>query len=212
MGAGWTGNGKPNAANDPTVKEFNLYDILGVLAPGAVVTVGVMIIFPETIPVLTKENLSAGELGFVVLISYVIGSLVAALGNFLEGWYWRFRGGWPTDRAHQSHGKILEARELECLQEKLRSHRLKTATKFSALVLFALFGRPVIDCRPISGAMAARVQPVAQLFRCEILKYRINSSAKPEPSSSTADFQESNDCFRANLNVSRTSCFLDLKW
>lgn len=124
MVAGSTGNGTPDAANDLTVKEFNLYDILGVLAPGAVVTVGLMTIFPETIPVLAKENLSAGELGFVVLISYVIGNLVAALGNFLERWYWWFRGGWPTDRAHQIGGKVLEVREIECLQEKLRSQRM----------------------------------------------------------------------------------------
>lgn len=117
-------NGKPDATNGLLVKEFNLYDILGVLAPGAVVTVGVMTIFPESIMVLAKENLSAGELGFVVLISYVIGNLVAALGNFLERWYWWFCGGWPTDRAHQIHGKILEVREIECLQEKLRSQRM----------------------------------------------------------------------------------------
>jgi hypothetical protein len=112
------------ASKGLTVKEFNLYDILGVLAPGAVVTVGLMTIFPDTLPVLAKENLSAGDLGFMVLLSYVIGNLVAALGNFLERGYWRFRGGWPTDRAHQRDGKILEAREIDCLQEKLRSQCL----------------------------------------------------------------------------------------
>ena len=106
------------------MKEFNLYDILGVLAPGAVVTVGVMTIFPDTIQVLAKDNLSAGDLGFVILISYVIGNLVAGLGNFLENGYWKLRGGWPNDRAHQSDGKILGAREIAALQEKLRNQRL----------------------------------------------------------------------------------------
>jgi len=111
------------------MKEFNLYDILGVLAPGAVVTVGVMTIFPDTIPVLAKDNLSAGDLGFVVLISYVIGNLVAGLGNFLENGYWKLRGGWPNNRAHQSDGKILAAREIAALQEKLRNQRMIGPTK-----------------------------------------------------------------------------------
>lgn len=106
------------------VKEFNLYDILGVLAPGVVVTIGLMTIFPETSPVLAKENFSVGELGFVILISYVIGNLVASLGNFLESGYWIFRGGWPIDRANQSDGKILEAREIKFLEEKLRSQHV----------------------------------------------------------------------------------------
>jgi hypothetical protein len=124
LAAGSLDNGKPGALNGLIVKDFNLYDILGVLAPGVVVTIGLMTIFPETSPVLAKENFSAGELGFVILISYVIGNLVAGLGNFLESGYWRFRGGWPTDRAHQSDGKILEAREIEALQEKLRNQRV----------------------------------------------------------------------------------------
>jgi len=106
------------------MKEFNLYDILGVLAPGMVVTVGLMTIFPEISPVLAKEGVSAGELGFVILISYVVGNLVAGLGNFLENGYWRLRGGWPTEQANRSNGKILEAREIESVQEKLRSQRV----------------------------------------------------------------------------------------
>lgn len=102
------------------MKEFNLYDILGVLAPGAVVTVGLTTIFPETSPILSKDSLSAGELGLFVLISYVIGNLVAGLGNFVEAAYWKLHGGWPTDRARRTNGKVLELREIEALQDKLR--------------------------------------------------------------------------------------------
>jgi hypothetical protein len=102
------------------MKDFTLYDVLGVLAPGTVVTVGVVTLYPETAVLLTQKDFSIGDFGLIVLISYVAGNLVAALGNLIEIPYWKMRGGNPTDRARKSSGNVLTSREQDAVQDKLR--------------------------------------------------------------------------------------------
>lgn len=106
------------------MKELSLYDILGVLAPGAVVTVGIITLFPEAAAVLANKNFTVGEFGIVLLVSYVVGNLVAGLGNFLERAYWRMRGGDPTDCAIKKDGMLIHPREHQALQEKLQAKQL----------------------------------------------------------------------------------------
>lgn len=103
------------------MKELSLYDMLGVLAPGAVVTVGVITLFPEAAAVLANRNFTVGEFGIVVLASYVIGNLVAGLGNFLEAAYWKIRGGNPTDCAIRPGNMLMHAREHQAVQDKLQA-------------------------------------------------------------------------------------------
>ena len=103
------------------MKDFTLYDVLGVLAPGTVVTVGVVTLYPETAALLTQKEFSVGDFGLIVLVSYVVGNLTAALGNFLETPYWKIRGGNPTERARKRRSAVLTAREQEAVQNKLRT-------------------------------------------------------------------------------------------
>ena len=103
------------------MKDLSLYDILGVLAPGTVLTVGVVVLFPGTTAIINNKDFSVGDFGLIVLVSYVMGNLVAALGNVLEHLYWRLRGGWPTERARHSKHQILQSRSRrEALQARLR--------------------------------------------------------------------------------------------
>lgn len=102
------------------MKPFNLYDILGVLAPGAVVTVGVMALFPEAAAILNNKDISLGDLGLVVLVSYVTGNLVAALGDILEGPYFAVFGGLPTQRVKKNGGSVIPKREFTSVETKLR--------------------------------------------------------------------------------------------
>lgn len=106
------------------MKELSLYDMLGVLAPGAVVTVGIVTLFPDAATVLANKSFTVGEFGIVLLASYVIGNLVAGLGNFLERAYWKLRGGSPTDRAIRSGCTLINAREREALEERLKASKL----------------------------------------------------------------------------------------
>jgi hypothetical protein len=106
------------------MKELSLYDILGVLAPGAVVTVGIITLFPQSAAVLANKSFTVGEFGIVLLASYIVGNLVAGLGNLLESAYWKLRGGNPTDRAIKSCCKLIHVREQHALQERLQSNKL----------------------------------------------------------------------------------------
>ena len=63
------------------MKQFSLYDIVGVLTPGAVVVVGALALHPSLSGLLTAKGLSTGEFGLVVLLSYVIGNIIAGLSN-----------------------------------------------------------------------------------------------------------------------------------
>ena len=102
------------------MKDISLYDILGVLAPGTVLTVGVVVLFPETAVIINNKDFSIGDLGLVVLVSYVMGNLVAAFGNVLEHLYWKVRGGWPTERARHAKHNILQSRTREALEVRMR--------------------------------------------------------------------------------------------
>ena len=66
------------------MKNFSLYDILGVLAPGSIMVVGIVALFPGVLGLVSHGEFTGGELGLVVLLSYAVGNLVAALGNLLE--------------------------------------------------------------------------------------------------------------------------------
>lgn len=109
------------------MKQFSLYDILGVLAPGAVLTIGIIALYPDTIKVIPNKEFSLGDLGFVVLISYVAGNLVAALGNLLERPYWRFTGGQHTDLVRLNQGQVIPPRQVVAVEQRLRRASILTA-------------------------------------------------------------------------------------
>ena len=103
------------------MKQFSLYDILGVLAPGVVLTIGVIALYPDAMKIIPEKEFSFGDLGVVVLISYIAGNLVAALGDFLEMPYWKLRGGQPTDLVRQNRGRVISARQISAVEQRLRT-------------------------------------------------------------------------------------------
>jgi hypothetical protein len=111
------------------MKQFDLYDILGVLAPGTVLMLGLLYFYPERMAVLGDKNLSVGEFGAIVLLSYVAGNLIAALGSILEKPFWKYRGGYPTTRARLNKGDIITKDEFASVEEKLREKGILTDPK-----------------------------------------------------------------------------------
>jgi hypothetical protein len=103
------------------MKPFNIYDILGVLAPGAVLTIGVVTLFPQFSSFLTNENFTFGDFGLIVLVSYLTGNLVAAVGDLLEKPYWHIFGGRHSERVQKNDGTVISAREFAALENKLRA-------------------------------------------------------------------------------------------
>ncbi len=66
------------------MRPFDFYEFAGVIAPGAVVLYVLWLILPDVAPFLTTRELSIGSLGLFVILAYVAGHLVQAVGNGLE--------------------------------------------------------------------------------------------------------------------------------
>lgn len=101
------------------MKDWNVYDILGVIAPGSVLTVACLLLNAGAAKVILDSDLSVGGLGLFALISYVAGNLVQAVANLLEKRYWRLRGGWPTDRATLLRRGVLVPSDFSLLEGKI---------------------------------------------------------------------------------------------
>ena len=76
---------------------FNAYEYIGVIAPGAVLSLGLIILWPETKEIFFNNNFTVGELGLFVIIAYVAGHLLQSVGNLIEKVLWKCFGGMPTD-------------------------------------------------------------------------------------------------------------------
>ena len=77
--------------------QFNAYEYIGIIAPGAVLSLGVILLWPETKEIFFNNNVSVGELGLFLIIAYVAGHLLQSIGNVIERALWKCFGGMPTD-------------------------------------------------------------------------------------------------------------------
>ena len=103
------------------MKNFGLYDILGVLAPGSIMVVGIVALFPEALGLVKHDEFTAGEFGLVVLLSYAAGNLVAGLGNLLEIPYRWLKRRFSSTTFGKDGKALLSARQLGRMQTKLRA-------------------------------------------------------------------------------------------
>ncbi len=102
-------------------RDFDFYEFVGVIAPGMVVTVGgALIVSPTYDQIKQFADISAGGLGVLFTLSYVVGQLVQALGNVIEKvWWWLWSGmpsDWPRSGAHQ----LISDIQRESLQQRVR--------------------------------------------------------------------------------------------
>lgn len=109
------------------MKPFNLYDILGVLAPGGVVVVGLTVLFPQCSTVLASRDISLGGFGVIVLSSYIVGNLIASVGNLLELVLFKIAGGSATAKIRTGVSGCLSKSERQELEEKLKALRMLNA-------------------------------------------------------------------------------------
>jgi hypothetical protein len=63
--------------------KFNAYEFIGILAPGGTILFGLALIFPELKAVFFEQGFSLGDLGLFVILAFVAGHLIQAVGNAL---------------------------------------------------------------------------------------------------------------------------------
>lgn len=95
---------------------FNAYEYIGVIAPGAVLSLGIILLWPETKEIFFNSNVSIGELGLFLIIAYVAGHLLQSVGNTLEKMLWKCFGGMPTDWVLYEKQTLISPQQREKLQ------------------------------------------------------------------------------------------------
>lgn len=99
-------------------KPFDAYEVVGVIAPGVVVTLLLALEYPALRSLLGKDGLSVGDLGLFLVLAFVLGHLLQALGNALELVVWP-DGGLPTNRVRFAKTKLVTAAQRTALQAKV---------------------------------------------------------------------------------------------
>jgi hypothetical protein len=104
------------------MKEFDFYGTAGVIAPGTVLVVGMTIMFfPDQGDLLkTIFDVSLGSLGIGLVLAYVAGQLLQAVGNAIEAAWWRPWGGMPTDWVRTDKRDLLSPSQRALIESRLR--------------------------------------------------------------------------------------------
>lgn len=103
-----------------TMRRFDFYEFAGVIAPGVVILLAAGLIWPEYLGSIHKLDLTLGGFGLVLVLAYVTGHLLQAIGNLLESVWWKVQGGWPSDWPCMGKGDLLSEPQVAKLQEQIR--------------------------------------------------------------------------------------------
>jgi hypothetical protein len=99
-------------------RTFDPYEYIAVIAPGFVVALGLVTQWPELRELLKVGGFTAGDLGIVLIASFVLGHLVQAGGNLLEWLLWRPFGGMPSLWIRRK-GHLLSLVQRQLVAERL---------------------------------------------------------------------------------------------
>lgn len=104
------------------MKEFDFYEVAGVIAPGTVVVIGgVALFFPgQQQALLSLSSVSLGSLGLGLVLAYVAGQLLQAVGNAVEAAWWWFWGGMPTDWIRSGKHDLVAKRQRGEIEQAVR--------------------------------------------------------------------------------------------
>jgi hypothetical protein len=101
-------------------RTFDFYEYAGIIVPGAVLLMAIVLLFPESRGLFSKDGVTLGELGLFIIVAYAAGQLVQAVGNCIEWVWWKCWGGWPS-------GKVLCGKALSTDQKRRLLEALKPA-------------------------------------------------------------------------------------
>lgn len=103
------------------MRDFDFYEFVGVIVPGAVLLTGVALAWPDGSPVEKLGDLSVGGLGLGVILAYAAGHLVQAVGNLVEKAWWRAWGGMPSDWPRSSAHPLIASQQTSQLEDRVRT-------------------------------------------------------------------------------------------
>ncbi len=101
-----------------TSKGFDAYEIIGIIAPGTVVALLVALELPQLRSLLGTNGLNIGDFGLFVLLAFVAGHLVQAVGNLIELAVWPFSG-LPTNQIRSASQTYLSESQRATLMARV---------------------------------------------------------------------------------------------
>ncbi len=104
------------------MNKLNVYEFAGIIAPGALTIFGLSRIFPDIGVLVKDEKISFGEFGLLLILAYVAGHLVQALGNLIEIAWWGLWKGMPSDWPRSRSHDLLAPQQTQALQAKVREN------------------------------------------------------------------------------------------
>ena len=121
------------------MNKLTFYEQVGIVIPGAMFLFGLMFFVPALHDLFAKDGVSLGGLGIFVIVSYAVGQLIAALGNFLESAYWRMKGGMPSNWVAGANPRLLSAGQIAKIESLAASRLGVTSSPLSQLTASAWF-------------------------------------------------------------------------
>ena len=123
------------------MKELNFYEFVAVVIPGVLLVFGLFILFyPSQIQTLqTITSISIGGFGLGLILGYVAGQLLQAVGNWFEKGYWSLFGGMPTDWVRTGKKKLLASTQISRLEKIVRDLQDDENLKLSELTSHAWY-------------------------------------------------------------------------
>lgn len=99
--------------------QLDIYETIGVALPGSVVVITAMMLFPEVKGLVGTNGVELGGLGVFLVASFVMGHIVAALGNLIE---WLETKVWasPSDLLLSPEQKVIAPSQRERLAAAIR--------------------------------------------------------------------------------------------
>lgn len=89
------------------MRTLDFYEFVGVFAPGVTFLVGLALIIGDDASSWVQTSSTLGGAAFLLVVAYVLGHLLQAVGNLAETTWWWVRRGVPTDWARTGRGSLL---------------------------------------------------------------------------------------------------------
>lgn len=101
-------------------EKFNAYDYIAVIAPGSVIVVGLAVLYLYQGQDISKEQFGIGDLGIFLILAFVFGQLLQAIGNWLEEVFWKCNRSMPTNWVIQPDQSLLSDSQLDRLKQSVQ--------------------------------------------------------------------------------------------
>lgn len=138
-------------------KTFDAYEVIGVITPGAVIALLLSTEWPELRALMSTEGLSLGDLGLFLVVAFVMGHLLQALGNLVDGAFWALSG-LPTSWIRAPRQTLVSDRQRQALA-------IRVGAMEGGDCDIATIGRK--EWRSITNRMYARVRTAGRSARID---------------------------------------------